>query len=80
MGGGQTNSAQAAQADAASMAASQASAALSTTQNAEQQQSYNYLFGDPSTPGSTGTLTQFMNPHAGTELREPARILGPAVC
>jgi hypothetical protein len=64
MGGGQTNSAQAAQADAASMAASQASAALSTTQNAEQQQSYNYLFGDPSTPGSTGTLTQFMNPNA----------------
>jgi hypothetical protein len=64
MGGGQTNSAQAAQADTASMAASQASAALSTTQNAEQQQSYNYLFGDPSTPGSTGTLTQFMNPNA----------------
>jgi hypothetical protein len=61
-GGGQVNSAQANAAAIQSGAASTASAALSNTQNSEQQKSYNYLFGDPTAAGSTGSLTNYLNP------------------
>jgi len=63
MGGSpkQVNSGQASAANAGATAAAQASANLSGENLREQKQNFNYLFGD-GTPGSTGSLTKFMDP------------------